>query len=161
MSSALPSTRTTGTTDTGATGATADGTADALTSASLKEWLAAWAAAELAGDAATLEPLLHPQFQAVGPFGFLLDREQWRVRFAEGLHYTAFAFTPDAEAREVAGTAYVIGTQEQTGTHQGRPIDGAFRVSLALTGGPAWQLVAVHLSLRTPPGPPASAGPRP
>ena len=114
-------------------------------------FLNAWAGAELAGDAAALEPLLHEQFRAVGPFGFLLDREQWLKRFADGLDYSAFAFTPDVAAREVGGVTFVVGTQEQTGTYQGHPTDGAFRVSLALTGGPAWQLVGIHLSLRTPP----------
>lgn len=117
----------------------------------IESFLDAWAAAELAGDAAALEPLLHAQFRAVGPFGFLLDRQQWVKRFAGGLRYSTFSFTPDVEAREVAGVTFVIGTQEQTGTYQGRPTDGAFRVTLALTGGPAWQLVDIHLSLRTPP----------
>jgi ketosteroid isomerase-like protein len=122
-------------------------------------WLTAWAAAELDGDAAALSGLLHENFRGVGPFGFVLDREQWVRRFTEGLHYSAFAFTPDLEVREVAGTAYVIGTQEQSGTHQGRPIDGAFRVTLALTGGPEWRLVSTHLSLRTPQAPPAPPAP--
>jgi hypothetical protein len=119
-------------------------------------WLAAWATAELDGDAAALGALLHEDFRGVGPFGYVLDREQWIRRFTDGLHYTAFAFIPDPEVREVAGTAHVIGTQKQSGTHQGRPIDGAFRVTLALTGGPEWRLVGIHLSLRTPPAPPAA-----
>jgi ketosteroid isomerase-like protein len=121
-------------------------------------WLTAWATAEREGDAAALGALLHEDFRGVGPFGFVLDREQWQRRFTEGLRYSAFAFTPDLEVREVAGTAYVIGTQEQSGTHQGRPIDGAFRVTLVLAGGPAWRLVGAHLSLRTPPAPPAPQG---
>ncbi|WP_165845781.1 nuclear transport factor 2 family protein [Streptacidiphilus pinicola] len=114
-------------------------------------FLDAWASAELAGDAAALEPLLHERFRAVGPFGFLLDREQWLKRFADGLAYSAFSFSADEEAREVGGVTFVIGTQQQQGTYQGHRTDGAFRVSLALTGGPQWRLVGIHLSLRTPP----------
>jgi ketosteroid isomerase-like protein len=123
----------------------------------LAGWLSAWAAAERDGDTAELNALLHEDFLGVGPFGFVLDREQWVRRFDEGLQYSAFDFTPDFDVREVAGTAYVIGTQQHSGSHQGRPADGAFRATLALTGGPAWTLVGIHLSLRTPPAPPAAA----
>ncbi|WP_042378047.1 nuclear transport factor 2 family protein [Streptacidiphilus melanogenes] len=117
-------------------------------------WLTTWAAAEREGDSAALGGLLHEEFRGVGPFGFVLDREQWLRRFADGLHYSAFTFAPDEEVREVAGTALIIGTQEQAGTYQGRPTDGAFRATLLLTGGPGRRLVGIHLSLRTPPAPP-------
>ncbi|MGW4047493.1 nuclear transport factor 2 family protein [Streptomyces sp. NPDC004721] len=123
----------------------------------LAGWLSALAAAERDGDAAELDALLHEDFRGVGPFGFVLDREQWLRRFEEGLQYSAFDFEPDFEVREVAGTAYVIGTQQQSGSYQGRPADGAFRATLALTGGPGWKLAGIHLSLRTPPMPSAAA----
>ena len=118
-----------------------------------RDQVAAWARAELDGDSDTLAGLLHPDFLGVGPFGFLLDREQWLRRFSEGLDYTAFEFTPDTDVRFIGDAAFVVGTQTQQGSHQGRPIDGAFRVTLVLTG-PDCLLAAAHLSLRTPPGPP-------
>lgn len=114
----------------------------------LEDRLTDWAAAELSGDAGRLEALLHPDFLAVGPYGFLLDRRQWTRRFADGLRYTAFALTPDAPTRYVGGSAVVVGTQRQEGTHQGRTVDGAFRVTLVLTDAPEWRVAAVHLSLR-------------
>ncbi|SEL99166.1 nuclear transport factor 2 family protein [Streptacidiphilus jiangxiensis] len=123
----------------------------------LMERLTAWAAAERSGDAAALDGLLHQEFRGVGPFGFVLDREQWLRRFADGLHYSEFAFTSDFDIREVTGTAVVIGTQVQSGSYQGRPTDGSFRVTLILTGGPQWRLLGAHLSLRTPPAAPAAA----
>jgi hypothetical protein len=52
---------------------------------SLDELIASWARAELEGDSDTLGTLLHSRFLAVGPYGFLLDREQWKQRFAGGL----------------------------------------------------------------------------
>jgi hypothetical protein len=125
----------------------------------LDEQLTTWARAELNGDAQTLGTLLHADFVAVGPFGFLLDREQWLQRFTNGLNYTAFAFAPDTGTRYIGGNAIVIGTQTQQGSHQGRSIDGAFRVTLVFTGDPEWRMVAVHLSLRTPPGAPARSAP--
>jgi hypothetical protein len=118
----------------------------------LDDQITAWARAELSEDPAAFEALLHPEFLAVGPFGFLLNREQWMHRFAGGLHYTAFDFAPDTKPRIIGGTAFVVGTQTQQGNHQGRPVDGAFRVTLAFVGEPEWLLAAVHLSLRTPPG---------
>ena len=112
----------------------------------------AWAAAERTGDLAALAGLLHPDFVAVGPFGFVLDREQWMARYASGdLRNASFSFAPDVPTRTVGEVAIVVGTQQQEGTHQGRPIDGAFRVTLVLCGGPAWRVVGAHLSLRHPP----------
>jgi hypothetical protein len=125
----------------------------------LDEQLAAWAHAELNGDADALGRLLHPEFVAVGPVGFLLDREQWLQRFTDGLSYSAFAFAPDIDTRYVGGNAFVIGTQTQQGSYVGRSIDAAFRVTLAFTGDPEWRMVGAHISLRTPPGAPARSAP--
>src|SRR4051794_36476535 len=104
----------------------------------------AWRRAELDGDVHALDALLHTDFLGVGPFGFLLDRRQWMERFGAGMQYTAFDFTADAPTRYTDGTAIVVGTQTQRGSHLGRPVDGAFRVTLVLTGGPQWRLVAAH-----------------
>ena len=108
---------------------------------------------------AALDSLLHPEFLGIGPFGFLLDREQWMERYRSGdLQPRSFTFTPDVDVRRFGGTAIVVGTQEQEGTHQGRPIDGSFRAALVLVDEPDWRVAAVHLSLRTPPGAPDAAG---
>lgn len=121
--------------------------------ANLDDRLAAWTLAERSGDEGALTDLLHPDFLGVGPFGFVLTREEWVQRFSGGLHYTAFDFTPDPPTRYAAGgTAVIVGTQTQTGTHQRRPLDGAFRVTLVFTDEPVWRLFGAHLSLGNPPG---------
>jgi hypothetical protein len=120
--------------------------------AGLDDRLAAWILAERSGDGATLTDLIHPDFLGVGPFGFILTHDEWTQRFAAGLHYTAFEFTPDRPTRYDGNAAVMVGTQTQAGTYQGRPIDGAFRVTLMFTDEPAWRLLAAHLSLRNPPG---------
>ncbi len=51
----------------------------------------------------------------------------------------------------VADTALVVGTQRQTGTHQGE-VTGAYRGTLVLVRDPGWLVVGLHLSLPTPPG---------
>jgi hypothetical protein len=57
----------------------------APTSTVIDERLAAWSKAELDGDATTLDALVHPAFAGVGPYGFVLDREQWLARFGNSI----------------------------------------------------------------------------
>lgn len=114
-----------------------------------------WAAAELAGDPAELNEVLHAQFVFAGPYGYLLDRQEWLARFVSGdRHYTefsSFTFTADIPARVIGNTALVVGTQRQTGGHQGEPVDGQYRGTLVLVRDPDWLVAGLHLSLREPP----------
>jgi Domain of unknown function (DUF4440) len=119
----------------------------------------AWARAELDGDTAALNSILHPDFIGVGPFGFLLGRDQWMRRFVDGLTYTAFAFTADTPVRTINGCAVVIGTQHQRGDLNGRPVDSAFRATLIFAAAPTPRLAGIHLCPRTPPEPPGDRMP--
>ena len=114
----------------------------------IEDQLAAWTHAERNGDPAALDGLLHPQFLGVGPFGFLLDREQWRQRFDDDMTYTAFEFTSDVAPRVIGDSVLAVGTQTKTGSYQDRPADGAFRVSLTSTGTEPF-LAVLHLSCAT------------
>jgi ketosteroid isomerase-like protein len=115
-----------------------------------------WAAAELAGDAAELEAILHEQFVFVGPYGYHLDRHEWLARFVPSdRHYTVFstfAFAADIPARVIGSTAIVVGTQRQTGIHQGEPVEGRYRGTLVLVRDSDWLLAGLHLSLPEAPG---------
>src|SRR6478735_2284647 len=117
---------------------------------SLLDQIGAWTRAELNADTQALAALLHPDFIGIGPYGFVLDRDQWLDRFTGGLAYTAFAFDLDLPVRELGETAVAVGTQRQAGTHRGRPIDGEFRVTHIFTGD-EHRLLGLHLSLRAPP----------
>jgi len=123
--------------------------------AELRQVLDRWVGAELAGDTAALGTVLHPQFLFAGPFGYLLDRAQWLARFTAGDRYhtvfTSFDFAVDIPVRIIGDTALVVGTQEQTGTHQGELVDGQFRSAVVLIRDPSWLIAGVHLSLRRPP----------
>lgn len=114
-----------------------------------------WAAAELAGERSELDAILHRDFVFVGPFGYLLDRSQWIARFVPGDRYytafSAFTFTADVPARVIGDTALVVGTQRQTGTHQGELVDGRYRGTLVLVRDPDWLVAGLHLSLPEPP----------
>ena len=106
-----------------------------------------WAAAEQVADAAALDALAVPDFQLVGPLGFVLDKQQWVQRYRSGdLHTTTLEWAV-ASVRVYGDTAVTIGTHTQTGDYRGRPIDGAFRSThVAVRRHGRWQLASIHLS---------------
>src|SRR5215467_12902374 len=85
------------------------------TETGLRELDNAWAAAEQAGDSAALDALTVPDFELVGPLGFVLGRQQWAQRYRSGdLHTTTLDWA--IESVQVYGDAAVtIGTHTQTG----------------------------------------------
>jgi hypothetical protein len=126
----------------------------ALTTTVIDERLAAWSQAELDGDEATLDALLHPDFVGVGPYGFVLDRAQWLARFGDGLRYDAFEFTRLADPRNVDGVSIVIGTQSQRAKYNDQLVEGVFRTSIVLVGAQV-SIAHMQLSLGSPPGMPS------
>ncbi|MDQ6753504.1 MAG: nuclear transport factor 2 family protein [Actinomycetota bacterium] len=120
--------------------------------------VAALSRAEADGDAQRLEGVLSPDFTGVGPAGFVLRRNQWMQRFANGLVNDSFELA-ELDWRIHEGVAVGIGIQRQRTSYQGHRNDGEFRVSLiavpargaekASAGGSddgAWLLLGVHLS---------------
>jgi ketosteroid isomerase-like protein len=114
---------------------------------SIRELGRTWAAAEQAGDTASLDALAVPGFQLVGPLGFVLDRQQWMQRYRSGdLHTTTLDWAIES-VRVYGDAAVTIGTHTQTGDYRGRPIDGAFRSThVAVRRDGRWQLASIHLS---------------
>lgn len=109
--------------------------------------LADWVAAEAGNDPAALEPLLTEDFTAVGPRGFVLDREQWLERYrSQALHNMAFAVHEPA-TRLHRDAALVIGRQAQTANYQGRDASGEFRITVvAVRTDGGWRIAGIHLS---------------
>ena len=112
-----------------------------------------WAAAEERNDAATLDGLLADGFAGVGPFGFILTRDQWLARFTNGLVNRSFTVT-DLQVRDYGTTAVGIGVLAQETSWQGSDNSGRFRVTLvAVQEGEGWRLAHVHIGpLQGPPG---------
>ena len=48
-----------------------------------------WAAAERAGDAAATARLLTDDFAGIGPVGYVLPKDAWPARHADGLRFIA------------------------------------------------------------------------
>ena len=112
-----------------------------------------WAAAEEGNDAKALDGLLADGFAGVGPFGFILTRDQWLARFANGLVNRSFAVT-DLQVRDYGTAAAGIGVLAQETSWQGTDNSGRFRVTLvAVQAAGSWRLAHVHIGpLEMPPG---------
>jgi ketosteroid isomerase-like protein len=113
-----------------------------------------WAGAEQDNDAGLLDGLLDHSFVGVGPLGFVLTREQWLVRFANGLVNRSFAIE-DPQVREYGAAAVVVGVLAQETSWQGNDNSGRFRVTLvAVRPAERWLLANVHIGpLQVPPRP--------
>lgn len=111
-----------------------------------------WAAAEQKNDAGTLDGLLDGEFAGVGPFGFILTRDQWLARFANGLANRSFTVT-DLQVRDYGTAAAGIGVLVQETSWQGNDNSGRFRVTLvAVRTDDRWRLAHVHIGpLQAPP----------
>ncbi|SEN96925.1 nuclear transport factor 2 family protein [Actinacidiphila rubida] len=113
----------------------------------LAEFPQHWADTECRGDVEELRRLLTDDFTAVGPRGFVLDKERWLDRYASGaLVHDAFAWT-EVAVRRYGGAAVAVGVQRQQSTYDGRDADGHFRITQTLVEEDGrWKLAAVHLS---------------
>jgi ketosteroid isomerase-like protein len=111
-----------------------------------------WAAAEQQNDAGRLDGLLAGEFAGVGPFGFILTRDQWLARFTNGLVNRSFTVT-DLQVRDYGTAAVGIGVLAQETSWQGNDNSGRFRVTLvAVRAGEGWLLAHVHIGpLQGPP----------
>src|ERR1051325_7376888 len=112
-----------------------------------------WAAAEQRNDAGALDGLLADGFAGVGPFGFILSRDQWLARFANGLVNRSFVVT-DLQVRDYGTAAVGIGGLAQETGWQAADGWGRFGVTLgAVREDEDSRLAHVHVGpLRGPPG---------
>jgi ketosteroid isomerase-like protein len=123
----------------------------------IEEFLTTWAAAEQAGDTATLQTQLASDFTAAGPLGFILTKQAWLARHRHGdLTCQAFSLS-EVTARTAGGTAIVTARTNTRGSYQGHPIPEAVRATLILVSDThRWKLAAIHMSFiaGTPGAPP-------
>jgi ketosteroid isomerase-like protein len=119
---------------------------------------ATWVDAELAADVETLDALATDDFRLVGPYGFVLDKQQWLDRYRSGDFTTTTLTWHDVDVREYGDSVVTIGTQSQEAAYQGSPSNGDFRIShLFVRDGERWRIAGMHLSLTKITPPPAQA----
>jgi uncharacterized protein (TIGR02246 family) len=106
-----------------------------------------WSAAEAANDAASMERLITDDFAAVGPRGFVLDRQAWLDRYrSSSLKISRFELREPA-ARVYGDTALTIVEQQQEATFEGHDASGRFRATfIAVRTDGRWRFAGVHLS---------------
>jgi ketosteroid isomerase-like protein len=106
-----------------------------------------WVDAELRADADTLDTLATDDFHLVGPFGFVLDKEQWLDRYRSGDLATTALTWHDVDVREYADCVVTIGTQSQHAAYRGSPSDGDFRIThVFVRDRDRWKIAGMHLS---------------
>ena len=104
-----------------------------------------WAAAEEKNDAGLLDGLLADDFVGVGPLGFVLTRERWLERFANGLENRSFT-VEDPQVHDHGSAAVVIGVDAQETSFRGGDNSGRFRLTLvAVRPADRWLVAGVHI----------------
>jgi Domain of unknown function (DUF4440) len=113
-----------------------------------------WAQAELRGDTKFLDDTLTDEFVGIGPFGFMLSKDEWIARHKSGdLKYSDFTWS-EVEIRPYIDAAVITGRQSVNGSYQGQSTQGDFRCShFFVKQNGFWRLAALQLS--TIQGPPS------
>ena len=88
-----------------------------------------WTSAEEAADVDTLEALVTDDFRLVGPYGFVLDKQQWLDRYRSGDFSTSSLTWHDVDVREYGDSVVTVGTQSQEASYKGTPSNGDFRIT--------------------------------
>jgi uncharacterized protein (TIGR02246 family) len=110
-----------------------------------------WAAAELAGDAASLGEILADDFVGVGPRGFMLTKDEWLSRHETGsLRYQSFGLD-EVQVRLYGEAAVTVCRQSADGVYEdenGRfEINEQFRATLVFVKQEGrWRLANLQLS---------------
>src|SRR5439155_19051474 len=92
-----------------------------------------------------LRDLLADDFRAVGPVGYVLDKQQWVSRFDDG-GYASLVFE-NVTVRRFGDVAVAIGDHVQVGHFRGHHVEGSFRMTQVLVRDEDnWQIVSMHLS---------------
>jgi len=117
------------------------------TADSIRDVAAAWVRAELAADVDTLETLVTDDFRLVGPFGFVLDKQQWLDRYRSGdFHATGLTWHDD-DIRQYGETVVAIGTQSQEAAYRGTPSNGDYRIThVFVCDHDRWKIASMQLS---------------
>ncbi|MBV8952202.1 MAG: nuclear transport factor 2 family protein [Actinobacteria bacterium] len=126
----------------------------------IREVGATWVGAELAADVDTLDALATDDFHLVGPFGFVLDKQQWLDRYRSGDFATTALTWHDVDARDYGDTVITIGTQSQEAAYKEAPSNGDYRIThVFVRRGGRWKIASMQLSPTSFAPPPAPAAP--
>jgi ketosteroid isomerase-like protein len=116
----------------------------------IRELGARWVDAELAADVETLATLAADDFRLVGPFGFVLDKQQWLDRYRSGDLSTSALSWHDVDLREYGDSVVTIGTQSQQAAYKGSPFNGDYRIThVFVRDGDQWVIAVITTDVET------------
>ena len=114
-----------------------------------------WADAERRADIAALDALLADDFVAVGPRGFVLNRQQYLEPRRSGDLKTDALSWQDVSVRDYGAAVVSVGIVTQQAAYQGQDASGRFRVTqVAVQKAGRWQLAGIQFSGPISDGPP-------
>lgn len=117
-----------------------------------------WVDAELAADVETLDAIATDDFRLVGPFGFVLDKQQWVDRYRSGDFATSALRWHDVDVREYGDSIVTIGAQSQQAAYKGAASEGDFRVThIFVRDTDQWKIAGMQLSPTTFAPPPVTS----
>jgi uncharacterized protein (TIGR02246 family) len=106
-----------------------------------------WAKVERAGDPDGYGSLLSADFTAIGPVGFVLDKQQWAARHRGDLRNEHFEIEDPTVRHYGADTAIVTAIQDQVTKVNGHNTSGRFRlVVVAVRSDDHWSIANIQLS---------------
>ena len=113
----------------------------------LEKSLRDWATAELSGDATFLERNLTDDFIGVGPYGYLLTKDEWLERYeSRKLRYESFRLD-EVRVRLYGEAAVVIARQTTEGRYGENDLPGNLRATLFFAQQEGrWLLAGIHMS---------------
>ena len=97
----------------------------------IDQLLTGWVESERTGDAERLDGLLTDDFVGIGPVGFVLPKDAWLARFAQGLRYDRLELD-EVSTRRYGDAAVVVAHQRAVGEHRGNPTPPDTRVSFTV-----------------------------
>jgi ketosteroid isomerase-like protein len=113
----------------------------------IRELGARWVTGELDADVATLDALVTDDFHLVGPYGFVLDKQQWLDRYRSGDFATTAMSWHDVELRDYGNAVVTIGTQSQEAAYRSTPSNGDFRIThVFVRARDRWMIAGMQLS---------------
>ena len=106
-----------------------------------------WASAELRGDTTFLKSFLADDFVGVGPYGFLLTKDEWLERLeSRKLRYESFRLD-EIRVRLYGDAAVIIARQTMKGKYEDNDLPGSLRATLFFAQQEGRRLlVGIHMS---------------
>ncbi len=123
------------------------GVVDLTVEAQFKALVEDWRNAEMRGDVDFMERTYTDDFLAIGPRGYMLNKEDWLARYRSGDLQTETLSLDDTRVRLYGDAAVVTGIEVSKGRYKSTPVQEQLRTSLVWVRQNAdWRLASIQMS---------------